>query len=92
MKNDTDKETKEAAKAIAPLAKFAKENVGTIGQVAERLTKLTGRKVHRQQVEVWLGEDAKRQPRLGMGLLLLQVAGELTGNFHRLKGDERKTN
>jgi len=60
--------------ALGFLIEHAKKNRGTVAELARRMSKRLGRKVHRQTVECWLETDAKRRmiPSLPIGLLLIQ--------------------
>lgn len=73
------KEIHIARTALDPIKVHAAKNSGTVTEIADRLTKITGKKVHRQQVQTWLNSDGNKQPRLGMGLMLMQVGYEIMG-------------
>ena len=68
-----------AKKNLLPLIKYAAKNKGTMTIVADRLSKLTGKKIVRQMVERWLNEDDNKrdEPRLGIGLYLIEVQTEI---------------
>lgn len=68
-----------AADALSPLIKHAQANRGTIKALTERLEKVGGKPVNRVMVEGWLHPDPSRrvEPRLGAGLLLIAVGGEI---------------
>lgn len=55
--------------AIYFIAEHAKKNKGTITELAERLSAVTGETIYRQSVEGWL--SGKIEPKLGIGLLLI---------------------
>ena len=65
---------------LSPVRAWVHANPGTVTRIAERLTALTGSEVHRQTVGRWLHRDKKlrHEPRLGMGLLLVEVYEELS--------------
>lgn len=74
-----DKATEKSRKALKPLIEHAKKNKGTVTRVAELMSKKTGLTILRQQAETWINSDeAKRkEPRLGTGLMLLEVQTEI---------------
>lgn len=75
-------DTKQIAGAILkPLIDYAQKNRGTAKELSERLTKKTGKKVHRQNVEGWLhpDDDARNIPNLGMGLLIFAEGQDIMG-------------
>lgn len=71
--------------ALKALIEYAQQNKGsrsaasTHNLVVDRLTELTGKKVHRQMVAEWLHPDAEKrvEPRLGIGLMLMQIQTEI---------------
>lgn len=75
----TELTAKRSNEYLAPVRAWVHANPGSVTKIAERLTELTGSEVHRQTVGRWLHRDAKsrHEPRLGMGLLLVEVYEEL---------------
>lgn len=57
----------------------AAEQRGLTTEIATRVAAITGTRVYRQQVQQWLNDDATKriEPRLSIGLALLQVQAEL---------------
>jgi len=70
-----------AFKALKPLLRHTEKNRGTVAVIVEKLKKRTGLEFHRQHVELWVHHDLKKrvEPRLGAGLLLLEIQKELCG-------------
>lgn len=62
--------------ALEPLVKYCAETPGSIQEIADDLTALTGEVQYRQNVRKWLHPDPRlrREPRLGIGLMLLTIA------------------
>lgn len=82
MKTRTNKDpltTRLANDVLAPLLAHRKKTDRFVTDVTERMSKRTRRKIQIQRVMTWLHPDPKRrqQPRLGAGLLLLEVGREL---------------
>jgi hypothetical protein len=52
-----------------------RSNRGFITRLSAELSRVVGRPVKRQEIEMWLCDDEERrvEPRLGMALLLVQV-------------------
>jgi len=76
----TDAEDQKLEETILPLVQFAKKNSKFIPQLAARLTlRCPNRPPSRQLVEQWLRREAdkRKQPRLGMGLVLIEEAAKL---------------
>ncbi len=65
--------------ALTPLINHVRENRGASNTVLTLLNERTGEEIIRSQLARWLDPDpAKRSsPRLGIGLALLEVAGEV---------------
>ena len=64
-----------AGEALRPLIEYVQNNTGASQQIAAHLTRLTGTKQYRQNVEEWLhaDQDRRTEPRFGMGLLLMDL-------------------
>lgn len=76
-KHDRTKELSD--KALAKLAKIVHERRGGLTELAQRVSKRAGYEVQRQHIATWLDVDVdeRSQPRLGMGLLLIQIGEEM---------------
>jgi hypothetical protein len=70
---------KVAPAAFLPLVKHAMAHRGSIKALAARLTRRTGKTVHRQMVEGWLNPDPDKrtEPLFGMGLVILDEGNAL---------------
>lgn len=82
MKTDTKLDSKDVSNtALAPLIEHCNRVVGSKAELAERMSASLGYKVHRQIAEGWVHPDpAKRvEPKLGLGLVLLRIGGEMMG-------------
>jgi hypothetical protein len=82
MKSDTKLDSKDVSNtALAPLIEHCNKVVGSKAELAERMSTALGYKVHRQIAEGWVHPDpAKRvEPKLGLGLVLLRIGGEMMG-------------
>lgn len=68
-----------ADRELAPLAEFVGEHHGALKLVAERITVLTGVRQYPSSVMQWLRPDNPRraEPRFGIGLMLLDIWGEI---------------
>lgn len=80
--NPTEQAAYNALKTLITYAqqnKGSRNTKGTINLVTERLSELTGDKVHRQMVSKWLHpeHDKRIQPAFGTGLLLQKIQTEI---------------
>ena len=68
-----------AEKALRPVRKFLFKEAGNARRLASRLTEVTGEAVYRQSIEGWVHPDPEKrvQPRLGMGLVMLETVKRL---------------
>lgn len=90
--------------ALYPLIKFRIRYPSIVRTMAARLSKRTRTTIQRQQVEAWLHPVTKKrvQPKLGVGLLLLEEgeralrervivnAKKISTNGHKLRMKARK--
>ena len=67
------------AKALEKLVKYGRRNTKIYQLIADEMTKRANAKFHRQEIAVWLHEDEERriEPRLGAGLLLIDVGNKV---------------
>ena len=84
MKSQFCKAKTEAA--LAPLIRFARER-GGVPEITRRLIAITGERWSVNQVEQWVTSrtGARVEPRLGVGLALMEIAAEIE-RFNVAKG------
>lgn len=70
-----------ANEALAPLIEHCNKTVGSKAELAKKMSEALDYNVHRQIAEGWVHADpAKRvEPKLGLGLVLLRIGGEMMG-------------
>lgn len=68
--------------ALQPLIDFVNAENGRKAQLARLLGEAMGTEVHRQLVEGWVHPDPNKrvEPRMGLGIILLRVGGEMMGH------------
>lgn len=78
-KEKTNRARKFAADAVERIVVAGRKTPNLYVKIAQRMTTRSGEQFHRQEVAAWLHEDAAKriEPRLGAGLLLLDVATKL---------------
>jgi len=65
--------------ALAFIISHAESNRGTVAELTRRLNAKVSTTITRQDVEGWLHpkKDKRREPRLGVGLLLIETGMEV---------------
>lgn len=73
------------ANIFAPVREWVNENK-TLTALAEAISKHTGKTVMRQELAKWLHDDeaVRREPGLGMGIIILQTWAQLSKSKFRM--------
>ena len=58
-------------RALAPIGRWARAKYGRMTALSVEVSRLAGRRVHRQAVEMWLRRKQPVSPRYGMAMLVI---------------------
>jgi hypothetical protein len=93
LKISTEEQRKLAV--LEPIVAFAKDNRGFVSELTRRLARscVTDRPISTMHVGAWLRADPEErvQPRLGMGLILIDAATKLMAEWPGRENGKGKT-
>ena len=84
-----DAAASKARAALGPVSEYCQQNRGALGRLTDLLSERTGETQHRQNVGGWIIHERRVEPRLGIGLLLLECFEALKrSDLATLRGEQ----